>query len=600
MKFSQILGLSFLFASAINARSIDTLSNDDKANDDKYYLCYVNNDQGEYKVYTDDKTQKRGAAQVFIESLVDDINTLIIDNKDTYQNPEKLDEIEEAAQLKKRSEESIIYDEANFVYPISSVNDRVVLYAYLSKTLADDLPSQFEKVVECVPEKTNYQVFHKNYNVDEILAETKWKNLSVRENADQHLSLISQGKINQNSSKYDTNYYYPSTAGKGVDIVFVDSSFNFGYSEFSNTDQRSVECKAIVNNAKISTNVSGGCDISKVYHGESTSVTAAGKTNGVASLANVYGVAVPTTDKGELKDSDIFAGVQYVYEKLIRPHKTVVNFSLGGLEQQGTQSYKQYKALIDAITQNGGIVIAAAGNNGYNLDASTYRTYDMLPCELENTICVGGIDNSRRTSRDIYGVVDFSNYGKNVDLYAPSNVKVQVKINGKVTLDDTHGTSFSCPIVSGIVATIISENSTVSYTKDSMYKQLYEYGKDQIINIKNGSTSFLANNGKRIVYTGDSINTKTTTTVRPRTTTPAVSPRTTTTTATRTRTTTTSKPTPTNTNNNDCYGRSIGYSCCKSCNVYYTTTDSEGHLWGYESIIDYLFGSACSMKYSCY
>eukprot|EP00833_Pecoramyces_ruminatium_P014343 jgi/Orpsp1_1/1188375/evm.model.d7180000064272.1 len=176
MKFSHILGLSFLFASAINARSIDALSNDDKVNDDKYYLCYVNNEHGEYKVFSDGNNQKREASAVFVDSIINEINTLIIDNKDTYQNPEKLEEIEENAKLQKRGQLYNYNDESDFVYPISSVSNTVVLFAYLSKTLAERIPSQVDNVIECTPDESAFKYFHKNYNVEEILAETKWKN----------------------------------------------------------------------------------------------------------------------------------------------------------------------------------------------------------------------------------------------------------------------------------------------------------------------------------------------------------------------------------------------------------------------------------------
>jgi len=586
---SYLLGLSLILVNVINARSIEKLSNADKTSEDKYYLCYVSNDHGEYKVFADDKTQKRGSSQLFIENLVNEINTLIVDNKDTYQNPEKLEEIEEAAQLKKRAEDATAtYNESDFVYPISSVKDRVVLYAYLSKTLADELPSKFENVVECLPDKAKFKKFHKNYDVAEILAETQWKNLSVRENADQHLSLLSQGKVSQ-KGKYDTNYYYPASAGKGVDLVFVDSSFNFGYSEFSNTNERTVECTGIVRNGVVSTNVSGGCDISTVYHGESTSATAAGLTNGVANLANVYGVAVPTTARGELKDSDILGAIQYVYENMIRPHKTVINFSIGGMEEIGSQTHRQYKAVLDAITQKGGINVAAAGNESINLDSRQYQNYIALPCELDNVICVGGTDNS---GRNMYGLVDFTNYGKNVDIYAPSHVKVQILIKNRVKLDETDGTSFSCPLVAGLIATLISENSHIKYTKDTMYQQLYENGKNLTIRV-NGRDSILANNGKNIVYTGEPLTpskpTTTTTPVKPRTTTTR---RTTTTTTTTRRTTTTTTKKPQPTSKYACYGQQYGYRCCRSCSVDYV--DEEGNAWGYE----FFFGR-CSIKYSC-
>jgi len=605
-----IIGLTLLFITLINAKSIESLSNADK--EDKYYLIYVNNEHGEYKVFSDAKNQKRDASQVFVESLVDKINTLIIDNKDTYQNPEKLEEIEEAAHLRKRGQEAAAaYHDSDVVYPISSVDDKVVLYAYLSKTLAEQLPVQIDSIIECIPDKVSATIFHQNYDVEEIMAATHWKGVSVREDADLHLSLISQGKYTNLVNKYDSNYYYPASAGKDVDIVFLDSSFNFGYSEFSNKE-RHAECVGIVVNGKVSTDVSGGCNISNHYHGESTTVSAAGLTHGVASRANVYGIALATDERGGIMDSDILGGVQYIYENLIRPYRTVVNFSLGGPEDGNSSYFFQLKKLMDGINEKGGLVVASAGNDGKNLD--TFRQY-YIPCEYDSVICVGGTDNAKKRSKDMYGLVYFSNYGKNVTVYAPSNIEVEIIKNNRVVIEKTDGTSFSSPIVAGLVATIIGEDTDVKYTKKLMVDKLYQNGEGLTLTLTNGNTGILANNGKRFVYSGEKIKPKTTTTTTTRarttttarrttttttttrarlttTTTTTTTTRRTTTTTTRARTTTTTtttRPQPTQTY--ACPGASSGYSCCKRCNVWYT--DRYGDRWGFEGF------RICSIKYSC-
>jgi len=528
---TYLLGLILLFVNTLNARSINY--NEKIKKGDKYYLIYINNEHGEYKVFSEGKNQKRQESQIYIESLVDRINNIIINNKDTYENPEKLEEIEQASQLRKRKrseedQELYSYDESNFVYPISSINNKVVLFAYLSETLAKELPYQIENIIECTPDKATLKVFNKNYNIDEILAETHWKDVSVREDADFHLSLMSQGKFDGSSEDYDDNYYYPSSAGKDVDIVILDSSFNFNYSEFSNTEERTVECTGIIDNGKVSTDVSKGCALSNLYHGEITSVCAAGLTDGVASRANVYGIVVPVNRRGEIQDSDILAGVQYIYENMIRrPHKTVINFSLGGLEKQGSTYLTQYKELIDGITEKGGIVVAASGNDGSDLD----KVKDIfIPCEFENVICVGGVTNDEKDFSFVYDVADFSNYGKNVDFYAPSTVEIKIVKKKRVVKTEDEGTSYSSPLVAGLIANIISENMDIEYTKEAIVNQLLSYGKDLTITLDNDDLGIFANNGKRIVYSNKSIDAPSTTS------------------DIKTTTTTVNPPTPVNTN----------------------------------------------------
>eukprot|EP00833_Pecoramyces_ruminatium_P013838 jgi/Orpsp1_1/1187870/evm.model.d7180000060818.1 len=78
--------------------------------------------------------------------------------------------------------------------------------------------------------------------LNEILNETQWSGVGVRENADIHLSLLSQRKFDGNSTTtYDKNYYYPSSAGKDIDIFIIDSGFNFRHPEFANKDERTVK-----------------------------------------------------------------------------------------------------------------------------------------------------------------------------------------------------------------------------------------------------------------------------------------------------------------------------------------------------------------------
>jgi len=72
------------------------------------------------------------------------------------------------------------------------------------------------------------------YNKNKILSETGWKDLSIETNASSHLSLLSQGIFNEQlNNKYDKNYYYPASAGKGVEVFMFDNGFNFNLDEFS-------------------------------------------------------------------------------------------------------------------------------------------------------------------------------------------------------------------------------------------------------------------------------------------------------------------------------------------------------------------------------
>eukprot|EP00833_Pecoramyces_ruminatium_P014866 jgi/Orpsp1_1/1188898/evm.model.d7180000068026.1 len=251
LNISYLLGLILLFINGIIAKN-DEISFDDKkekSNGDNYYLIFVNNTYGEYRIFKNSEKEKRQEAQLFVETLLDEIDSLIINNRDTYQHPEKLNDIEESSKLLKRNEKNVNvynYDNSNFVRPISSVGTSLVLYAYLSKKLVQKIEKiQSVKSIEpdriCnlhseLNEEENY------YNYDDIVAETNWGNVTVDSNADFHLSILSQGRYNPDLvNEYDNNYYFPASAGKDVDIIVIDSNFHFDYPEFSNKE-REAKC----------------------------------------------------------------------------------------------------------------------------------------------------------------------------------------------------------------------------------------------------------------------------------------------------------------------------------------------------------------------
>eukprot|EP00833_Pecoramyces_ruminatium_P005769 jgi/Orpsp1_1/1179801/evm.model.c7180000070792.1 len=519
------IGFFLIFVNGIFTKSIYKPNKDDK-----YYLIYVNNTFGEYQVFTNSNVQKREESQIFIESLVNDIHELILDNRDTYKNPEKLDEIEEAANLRKRkrnlenqdnqdnqdNQEIYSYDESSFVYPISSVKDRVVLYAYLSNYLSKKLPNMNDNIIEVVQNRAITHFDHSNYNVDDILSQTGWENLSVRSNADFHLSLISQGIYNKSLvNQYDNNYYYPSTAGKDIDIVIFDSSFGFGYSEFdtSNND-RIVKCVgSILNGKAMAPDSEKKCGETFLDHGETVSDVAAGAIHGVASRANVYGISVPVSAVQGINDSDVLGGIQYIYENMIRSHKTVVNLSLGCFEKSSSEFFAQYSEVIDGIRERGGIIVSSAGNDGIDItdgrvadeskDITNEKEY-YIPCDFEEVICVGGIENEKKSNMDtVYKIAKESNYGRNVDVYSPFHVNAEVPKKRRIAKVNKRGTSFSTPIVSGIIATIMGEDLNIDYTKEIIMEKLLEYSQSENIETENNEPALLVNNGKLIVYSED-------------------------------------------------------------------------------------------------
>lgn len=119
-----------------------------------------------------------------------------------------------------------------------------------------------------------------------------------------------------------------------------------------------------------------------------------------------------------------------------------VNMSLGGAVAS-CPAYLQNG--IDAAVAKGFIVVVSAGNE--SMDAST-----QSPANCKNVITVGASTNAITADGVPADIADFSNYGDNVDIMA------QGMSVASLTRDDNtamwNGTSFSSPIVAGIIAAI--------------------------------------------------------------------------------------------------------------------------------------------------
>lgn len=112
--------------------------------------------------------------------------------------------------------------------------------------------------------------------------------------------------------------------------------------------------------------------------------------------------------------------------------------SLGGFSQ-----FQQ--DIVNTVTEMGSVVIASAGNN--NSSAAHY------PSAYKNVLSVTGTTTSDNK-------ISFSNYGTLVDMAAPGFAVLSTSNNSKYNF--VSGTSFSNPIVAGVMALVKSQNPNLS------------------------------------------------------------------------------------------------------------------------------------------
>jgi len=530
-------------------------------------LRYVRKNKGEKILDIYQLEKELHPKEEFINKQITILSEIIIDNIDSYKRDEI---VTEKIQQKIYKRNFVSFDD---IFPeilkvTYTILDVTVIRAYLSKKLykiISDLPN----VVECIEDveilfpltDTNflktyntvyYEKFRKNfnsnnnvntttttnnnsnnnnnnystkltyYNITDILNDTKWSDVSIQENSSNHLSIISQSKVDSNLiSEYDTNYYYPSTAGIGVDIYFLDQGININHIDFDTT-YRTVTCDAITGDGvykkiKKTSKLYENCfyENEKQYHGIAVASAAAGTVNGVAKRANIHMIVINS------RLSDYISSLKYVEDYADNPNKTVINISSGVFVYSNTLD-----KLISTMTRKGFMIISAAGNDGINSCITSPRftessglVYEKnYPSSYVDVIGVGSIENNVTNGKikkteinNLYDLAFFSNYGHCVDIFAPGYANlafIPENVKEKEIYNNTayfFGTSFSSPMVAGVAAVLISEYSEITFNQNILKQMLIDLSvKDSLSGFESIDTpNRFLNIGKTVVYSSN-------------------------------------------------------------------------------------------------
>jgi len=165
--------------------------------------------------------------------------------------------------------------------------------------------------------------------------------------------------------------------------------------------------------------------------------------NGIAS--DVLIMALRVVPDGDERDKDIALAIRYAVDN----GANVINMSFG-------KAFSPQKKFVDdAIKyaeQHNVLLIHAAGNDGMNNDSTEHYPTKILNdgTVVTNMINVGASNLKLDKTYPAF----FSNYGQTVDLFAPG-MNIVSTVPGS-NYDKANGTSFSCPVVSGVAALVWS------------------------------------------------------------------------------------------------------------------------------------------------
>ena len=193
--------------------------------------------------------------------------------------------------------------------------------------------------------------------------------------------------------------------------------------------------------------------------------------NGIAD--NVEIMVLRVVPNGDEYDKDVALAVIYAVDNGAQ----IINMSFG-------KDFSPEKTMVDEAMQyaeaHNVLLVHASGNDSQNLDNKvSYPTDDCLNGSvLSNWLSVGASD----IKKDKYLPADFSNYGKtHVDLFAPGVNIVSTRPNNQYDVMD--GTSFACPVASGVAALLWSyyPELTVQELKEILEASVYDCSKKKVI-----------------------------------------------------------------------------------------------------------------------
>ncbi|KAF5645468.1 alkaline protease (oryzin) [Fusarium sp. NRRL 52700] len=305
------------------------------------------------------------------------------------------------------------------------------------------------------------------YNSDEVAyieADQKVQlNAAIAQvNAPPGLDRLSHAQVNEDT------YVFDDSAGEGITAYVVDTGIKVDHSEFEGR-------------ATFGANFINNVDDDENGHGSHVAGTIGGATFGVAKKVDLVAVKVLDASGGG-SNSGVLQGMQFVIDdakKKNRVGKAVMNMSLGG------DFSEAINRAIEALFNAGVVPVVAAGNENR-------ETALTSPGSAPNAITVGAIDATTDER------ADFSNFGPEVDVYAPGVNVLSVGIKSNTDTATLSGTSMASPHVAGLAAYLMGFQQLDGPAQvASLIKSLAGQTGAKVKNNVQGTTSNIANNGNQ-------------------------------------------------------------------------------------------------------
>lgn len=263
----------------------------------------------------------------------------------------------------------------------------------------------------------------------------------------------------------------PGTGGTGVTVAVLDTGIDYSHDELKSSSSMT-SGKSFVS----------GIDSFYDDNGHGTFVAGLITSDGLVDSAGLGSAPAAQIWAGKVLDSsgsgylsDTVAAINYITDTANNLDVDVISMSLGTgppFTYKGKNCDRVYPAMTDAIKNantNGVTVIAAAGNSGiFGVG---------LPGCITNVITVGAIDSADSPA-------GFSSEGRSVDVVALGvsdySTVAFVVAGDEESYGTGSGTSFSTPVVAGVIALMIQDDSTLTpkQIQDALRNTAVDIGSD--------------------------------------------------------------------------------------------------------------------------
>ncbi len=217
--------------------------------------------------------------------------------------------------------------------------------------------------------------------------------------------------------------------------------------------------------------------------------------NGIAEDVQI--MALRVVPDGDERDKDVALAIRYAVDN----GANIINMSFG-------KAFSPQKKFVDDAIKYAGdhnvLLIHAAGNDGMNNDSiEHYPSKKINDGTYAKTMINVGTSNLKP---DNDYAAYFSNYGQSIDLFAPGVNIISLYPENKYA--KANGTSFSCPVVSGVAALVWSyyPEITALQLKNVLLNSVTSHAKMKVKNPAKNSSTKTEISFSKLCKTGGSIN----------------------------------------------------------------------------------------------